>query len=446
MSKHAILSPSGFKALMLCPAKPAMEQGLPDERSEYADEGTAAHFLGSTCLELCENATAYLGRSVFVSEAFTGWIAQAPAEALNTGRAFKVNAEMVDAVQVYLTTVRDRVAAYELLGASVELHVEQSLPIGHITGEDGAEGTGDAVIIAAFPDGHAVIEVGDLKYGKGVEVDAFDNPQLKMYGLGAMEKFGLVYDFTEVVTWISQPRINIQASECKYTAEEILKWSAEASQAAATAYGLLNYGNEGIDVDFHCKPHPDACRFCKAKGHCGALAKGVETALSAEFTDLTTADKVEKDAIVDRLVKAAPVDVLGAKMDAVELVEMWCKAIRARVESQLLAGVPVAGYKLVQGKRGNRAWTDAEDAEAMLKGMRLKKEEMYEFKVISPTTAETVLKASPKRWAKVVKLITQSDGKPSVAPISDKRASLEIKPVESEFTVITEPQGAEDLV
>jgi hypothetical protein len=138
------------------------------------------------------------------------------------------------------------------------------------------------------------------------------------------------------------------------------------------------------------------------------------------------------------------VDQLGAKMAAVELVEQWCKAIRARVESQLLGGREVAGFKLVQGKRGSRAWTDANEAEAVMKSMRLKREEMYDMKLISPTSAEKILKANPKRWNRIAPFITQADGKPSVAPVSDKRPALELKPIESEFEVINE--GAEDLV
>lgn len=432
MTKHAILSPSGFKALMLCPAKPAMEHGRPDESSEYADEGTAAHFLGSTCLEQGAKAADYLGRKIFVHPDYdAGWWENFSFGLKLEGRTFTVDQDMVDAVQVYIDTVRD-------FQADGELFVEQALPIGHITGEEGAEGTGDAVIISEDE-----ITVIDLKYGKGVEVDAFENPQLMLYGLGALEKFDMVGDFDTVRMVICQPRVSSAPSEWSQPAPSLVEWGLKhAGPAAQTSWDILHGDPDAVGAS--CRPHPDACRFCKAKGDCQALARSVETALEAEFTDLTTADQVEKEAIVKGLTGGLSVHQLGAKMDSVELVEMWCKAIRARVEGALLEGQAVAGYKLVAGKKGARAWANADEAEKVMKSMRLKREEMYEEKLISPTSAEKILKASPKRWNRIAPLITQSDGKPSVAPVSDKRPALEVKPVEAEFTAITE--GAEDLV
>lgn len=416
-NKHAIYSPSGFKALMLCPAKPAMERGLPDESSEYADEGTAAHELAATALTHGKNAADYIGQGIQVGDV-----------------AWYVTEEMAEAVQVYLNTVRD------YLGDGT-LFVEQSLPIGHITGEEGAEGTGDAIILR----GNEIIVI-DLKYGKGVEVEAEMNPQLMLYGLGALEKFDIVGDIERVRMVISQPRVSWAPSEFDMPAAALVQWGLDTAGPAANLamqiYEFSEQVDQAITLD-NCNPHEDACRFCKAKPNCPALARTVSNALEAEFTDLTTADEVEREQIIDTSVKALAEDQLGAKMDAVPLVELWCKAIRARVEKQLLDGAPVAGYKLVQGKKGNRAWLDAVDAEAKLKAMRLKKDEMYDLKLISPTTAEKVLKDSPKRWNKVKLLIGQSEGKPSVAPVSDKRSALEIKPVEAEFAAI---ESAEDLV
>ncbi|RYF45629.1 MAG: DUF2800 domain-containing protein, partial [Comamonadaceae bacterium] len=106
------------------------------------------------------------------------------------------------------------------------------------------------------------------------------------------------------------------------------------------------------------------------------------------------------------------------------------------VETRLLAGQPVPGFKLVQGKKGNRQWTSKEEAEALLKAMRVKHDQMYDYTVISPTTAEKLAKAEvigPRQWPKVVALITQSEGKPSVAPESDKRPALAIAAAAEDF-------------
>lgn len=106
--------------------------------------------------------------------------------------------------------------------------------------------------------------------------------------------------------------------------------------------------------------------------------------------------------------------------------------MRDRVNSELSAGHPVPGFKLVTGKQGNRAWSDEEAARALLKDQfRYKTEEVFDLKLISPTKAEKLIKkASPRRWTKVEALITRTDGKPTVAPESDPRPALNINPVD----------------
>jgi hypothetical protein len=105
-----------------------------------------------------------------------------------------------------------------------------------------------------------------------------------------------------------------------------------------------------------------------------------------------------------------------------------------------LVNEPVYGYKLVQGKRGNRRWVDAELAETALKAMRLPHKQMYDYKFVSPTTIEKMVKAEeigPRQWAKMQELIVQSEGQPSVAPVSDKRPALVIGADASDFDDVT---------
>lgn len=434
MTQHALLSPSGFKALMLCPAKPAMERGRPDDSSEYADEGTAAHFLGAHCLTHEAHARDYLGRRIVVYE--NGECAFFTEDLdLRGSRQFLVDDSFAQHVQTYVELVRE----YHL--GNGDLLVEQALPIDHITDEDGAEGTGDAVIVREDE-----IIVVDLKFGRGVEVTADDNPQLKLYALGALRKFDLVGDVERIVMVICQPRAGGR-SEATCTVDELREWARTvAIPAANTAMLIYQQPDEAVAIA-KCNPHEDACRFCKARGDCPALDRFAQDAIGREFTDLTTASEPERDAIVQGAVTTAAVGgQLGAKMDAVPLLEIFCKAVRARVEKELLEGREVAGYKLVAGKKGARAWSDEADAEKALKAMRLKKEQMYAFSVISPTAAEKLLKPTPKRWAKLQPLIKQTEGKPSVAPLTDKREALAIQPVASEFTPITESSTADDLV
>ena len=116
-------------------------------------------------------------------------------------------------------------------------------------------------------------------------------------------------------------------------------------------------------------------------------------------------------------------------MASVDLIEDWCKAVRAETERRLLDSKPVTGWKLVEGKKGNRQWTDAAAAEQLLKtSFRLPTDDIYARSLVGIPAIEKLLKDQPKRWAKVKELITQKVGKPSVAPESDARAAW--KPME----------------
>ena len=147
----------------------------------------------------------------------------------------------------------------------------------------------------------------------------------------------------------------------------------------------------------------------------------------------------------------ANADLLAEAMSKADLIEGWVKAVRAETESKLLAGVGIPGWKLVQGKKGNRAWSSKEQAEEALKAMRIKHDAMYDYSVISPTTAEKLAKAEvigPRQWPKLQALITQADGKPSVAPESDKRPALVMSAVAEDFDDVTAttPADACDLL
>lgn len=387
---------------MRCPASVQACAGLPDTSSVYADEGTAAHFLAAECLKGGTQPADFVGFSIAVSGGDTSWWTPAGAAAPPSGAVFEVDQDMALAVSDYVDFVRDVVKA-----TGGELLVEQRLPISSITGEEDAYGTSDAVILA-----DRELIVIDLKFGRGVPVDAEDNEQLQIYALAAYGEFSLVQDFERVRMVIHQPRLGA-VSEATMPVADLLAFGEQVREAAERTRW----------------PHPvfrsseKACKFCRAKATCPELR----------------AEVIEQFEAVPQP-EAAQTDVLADCMARVDLIEGWCKAVRAEVEARLLAGKPVRGWKVVQGKRGNRRWADEKAAEELLKAMRIKHDQMYDYAVISPTSAEKLAKAEvigPRQWPKVAALITQAEGKPSVAPESDKRPALVMSAVADDFEDVT---------
>ena len=415
---HAKLSPSGAHRWMRCPGSVVLEAQYPDESSSYAREGTAAHELAALVLEDGDaTAQAYVGKRIAYND--HGEDVQWP-----------ITQDMADYVDDYVKLVRERAEGATLL-------VERKLPIDHITGEKGATGTSDVVII---DHANAEIVVIDLKYGMGVRVSAEENEQTQLYALGALEEYSVLGDFAHVSMLIHQPRLN-HVSEWTITVEQLLKFADEAEAAANISRDAESVlaGNDKLDW-MYLNPGEKQCRFCKAKATCPALRAeitevvgGSSAATLDEFSDFTpeTVDMQTGD------------NYLPIAMAKVGMVEDWCKAVRAEVERRLLAGQNVDGYKLVEGKRGPRKWSDADDIEQLFKSFRLRQDEMYDFTLISPTKAEKVFKENPKRWAKVQERITQSTGKPSVAPATDRRQAIAVQSVADDFRDLMQTENVE---
>lgn len=424
---HARRSPSGAKKRKLCPGSVVLEAGREDRTSRYAAEGTVAHAVMELCLTEGKDAEAYIGR---VMEA--------------DGFEFEVDHEMADKVNEFVAYVTNHIDT----AAGDILLVEQSVPIGHITGEEGGSGTADVVGIT---EGGTRLVVVDLKYGRGVRVMATNedgpNEQLCYYGLGALEEQELFHDIQNVTLGIGQPRLD-HFDTVDLTVEELREQGRRLRAVEVRCDSAEADAKAEFFADTYLQPGEDQCKFCRAKAICPALRGevidlvGSGAAVADDFSDLEVASKDDVAFVAEMHDDKA--GWLGNLMRKLPMIETWISAIRAEVESELFAGREVPGYKLVQGKQGNRAWKDQIEATALLKSARLKVDQMFDQKLKSPTQMEKLLKDDkPKVWAKMQALITRSEGQPSVAPESDKRPALDLTASATDFADLGEDDGAE---
>ena len=409
---HAkLFSPSKADGWFACAGRPVMESAYPDKSGPDADNGSARHAVCAECLTQ--------------GLAVAGWVGhKVPLDDKGERRVTYLE-EWVEEDQDYVDTIR-------ALAEGGDLLVEQSLDFRRFiecTDEADGFGTGDAVILKPLADNTCELIVADRKTGYH-EVPVERNKQLLLYALGAYDEHSLVYDISRVRLIIHQR----SAREWDCSVEELLVFAQEARSRAISVMNAVAMHGQVEPAEWHRtflnpQPSEDACRYCKAMATCPSMQRAVQETVGADFAELST--------LVDRSEYPQPAD-LSTAMAACNVIEDWIKAVRAEVERRLLAGDEVPGFKLVLGKAGNRAWKDAEEAEKQLKAMRLKVEERYDLKLISPTSAEKLHKAGvigPRQWPRLQSLIGRADPKPSVAPVTDQRDAYVPTPVADDFQV-----------
>lgn len=389
---HALLSPSGAKKWLSCAASLACEKDIPNTSGKAAILGTAMHTIAEMHLNRYIKGTELpLEREVgaYVLDEGKGHI-----KALISPMkgAVLITADMIEQVRKYTDYCKAiiDVATYAKLEMRVNL-TEVLHP-----GYEGVETFGTADIVAvqelANTDEHMLI-IGDLKTGRH-RVEAKENKQLMLYAIGVYRRLKRRYNITVVRLVIFQPYAG-GASEWDISVEGLELFAKFAQKRALLALDAYYRGKKNLKAsDF--RPSVDGCQWCRFSEQCAARTKTVNAVLAEELED-------------DFALELTP-EQLVTEYEKLPLLRQHIDKVEKAMAAALHSGKKVPGYKLVEGKMGNRAWKDAEKV-AELYGDKLTKEVL-----MSPTEA---VKVVPEEELK--DFITRKPGAPCVATADDKR-------------------------
>lgn len=384
---HALLGASKAGQWINCPPSAKLQESIPDSRSEYAEEGTTAH----------ELAEIKLRRRILPCDSIKRKALDKKLEIIQASKYY--GQEMEDAVQAYVETVEERFMAAKARSEDAVVLLEEKLDFTEWVPE--GYGTGDVVLIA---DG--VLEVIDLKYGKGVPVSAVGNPQIRLYGLGAWTGYNYLYDIQEVHMTIVQPRLDSISTDVMPIGE-LLEWAETVVKPAAA----LAFAGEG---EYKSGDH---CRWCKVKGNCRARADANMEALQHEFKD---------PALLG-------FDEIGSILFIAQQLKAWAGDVEDYAFEQAKVGNRIPQWKLVEG-RSNRSISDKDAAMS-----RLLTSEYTSDKYLKPQDllgiGDLEKRIGKKELATLLDgLIVKPPGKPVLVPETDKRP--ELNSVEQDFANI----------
>lgn len=390
--KHALLSASASSRWLNCTAAPRFEEQFPETTSQYAEEGRIAH-------AMCE---------LKVLKTFTAGIKPRS----YTARINKIkempgySSEMDRTSDLYIEHLSQLALSYKAkpnISPEVQVDLTGYIPNGF--------GTCDCIMI-----GGDTLSIVDYKHGKGVPVSAEGNTQMRLYALGALKRYSPVYgnSIKSIRMTIDQPRISDEVSTETISVEELLAWGESIKPIAQEAYTGPGEFVPG-----------EHCRFCRGKEHCRARAEQY-TALE-EFKDCvlpgTSGDQDKRilsdSEIGDLLTKGA------------ELVK-WYKDLEEYALGAILKGVNIPGWKAVQG-RSNRTFSDQDKAiDAVIKA-GYDEALVYERKPKTLTELEKLM-GKADFTEKVGAYVIKPPGKPTLAPLSDKRETY--SPAAADFAEV----------
>lgn len=358
---HALLSASSAHRWLACPASAVAAEAYPEQDTEFTREGTLAH-------EVAEAVAA--GKNLPESDTQDG---------VHDG----ITAEMLECARGYADYIQELTGSDDAI-VLLEQRVDFSpwVPEGF--------GTCDCILIQGD-----TLTIIDYKYGQGVAVSAQDNPQMKLYALGALNDYGIALDVEKVEMHIYQPRIN-NISVDSLAAADLLAWAEKTVRPIAQK---AIKGKGGYTAGSHCK-------FCPHAGRCRQLTK-------------TCTEYVETHSLRVAVPVLAPHEVAEV-LQMEPLIALWLKRVKSQAMTTLLDGGEIPGWKVVEGKMGNRKWVDELQVLETLTEAGYAREDVTETKLLSPAAIDKAI-GKKKAAELLTSLIDRAPGAPTIAPETDKR-------------------------
>lgn len=404
--KHALLSMSSAHRWLVCTAAPRFEEGLPESTSAYAEEGRLAHAIAE--LKVLKKFT------IMTNRTYNSRLNKLKKEAA-------YDPEMDKTTDLYLEHLMEQAMLYDsspTVAAEVKVDVSDYVPEGF--------GTCDCVMI-----GGDTLCITDYKHGKGVPVVAKDNPQMRLYALGALKRYAPIFGDTikKVRMSIDQPRLDSYTTDT-ITVEELRTWGDSIKPIAQKAFSGLGEFVPG-----------DHCRFCRGRAQCRARAN-INTALE-DFKDCIPAGSIspEQKQSLDAATACgmeAPAlltdEEIGDLLIQGQHLVQWYKDLEEYATKALLDGKPIAGWKLVAG-RSNRTFTDQDAAIQAVIAAGYDEALVYDRK---PKTLADLEKLMGKAEfsKKLGRFVVKPLGKPTLALATDKREPY--NPAAADFAGVTE--------
>lgn len=396
--EHALLSPSSAKKWLNCPAALACEFGIPNESGQAAVNGTVMHLVAETVLNRVikgEDIRADTYKGVYALNEGKG-----PIKALTKPEkgAVLITDDFVSQVNKYVDYCRPIIDASELVEVESRVNLTRVLHPGVELNGAPLQTFGTADLVAVMPDGMLI--VGDLKTGRH-KVLAKENKQMLLYALGLLRKLKRLYDITAVRLVIFQPYAGGE-DEWDTTPEALELFGKFASKAALKAIDAFERGKKGLKpADF--RPGNDACQWCRFAEKCNAKRKSASAEAESDLSDDST---------------EMTLDQLKAEWDKLPLMRQHIADIEKAMYAALMRGEQVGGLKLVEGRPGNRSWSDADKIEAFAKEHAIE-DLLHKSVLLSPTEAEKVMDGAG--WELLAPFVTRKPGQPSIATADDKR-------------------------